>query len=194
MAVVQLAEVGKEDTSDIRGVSFESSHRQNFVPNVYIFTIKSFKTSLRLPAVPCKQMFFPKVTTAVFYVKVVYFNIVQTSPNIWSTFVRKFVAKNFKKSPNLDTLQLDYTFNNFKTQKIKILQLGGMLMFTLLNKMNSHWNILLFGLLEVILVSWVYGVKRFIGDIQRMGVKIPNYLWWKLLKLLFIHMLSRCAK
>ena len=50
-------------------------------------------------------------------------------------------------------------------------------MFTLLNKMNSHWNILLFDLLEVILVSWVYGVKRFIGDIQRMGVKIPNYLW-----------------
>ena len=26
------------------------------------------------------------------------------SPNIWATFVRKFVVKNFQKSPNLVTL------------------------------------------------------------------------------------------
>jgi len=50
-------------------------------------------------------------------------------------------------------------------------------MFTLLNTMNNHWNILLFGLLEIILVSWVYGVKRFIADVQAMGVQMPKYVW-----------------
>ena len=33
------------------------------------------------------------------------------------------------------------------------LLLGGILMFSLFNRMSTHWNILLLGLLEVILVS-----------------------------------------
>lgn len=50
-------------------------------------------------------------------------------------------------------------------------------MLRLLEKMGTHWNILLFGLLEVTLVSWVYGVKRFVSDIKEMGVRMPKYLW-----------------
>ena len=63
------------------------------------------------------------------------------------------------------------TFSNYKF-------LGGILMLRLLEKMGTHWNILLFGFLEVILVSWVYGVKRFVSDIKQMGVKMPKFLWW----------------
>ena len=35
-----------------------------------------------------------------------YFEIVQVSPNIWDTFEGKFVTQNFKKSPNLVTLDV----------------------------------------------------------------------------------------
>ena len=33
-----------------------------------------------------------------------YYKIARKSSNIWATFVRKFVAQNFQKSPNLVTL------------------------------------------------------------------------------------------
>ena len=47
----------------------------------------------------------PKVATAVLPLRVVYFKV---APNIWATFVRKFVAENFIKSPNLVALILPY--------------------------------------------------------------------------------------
>ena len=48
---------------------------------------------------------FPKVTTDVFSLKVMIFRIAQKWPKIWATFEIKFVAKNFRNSPNLITLK-----------------------------------------------------------------------------------------
>ena len=40
----------------------------------------------------------PKSSYSSFYFEIMLFKIVQTSPNFWATFVRKFVVKNFKKN------------------------------------------------------------------------------------------------
>ena len=40
-----------------------------------------------------------------------FFKQPQQSPNIWATFLRKFVAHNFLKSPNLVTLKRGYLFD-----------------------------------------------------------------------------------
>ena len=49
--------------------------------------------------------FSQKVTTDVFSLKVMIFRIAQKWPKIWATFEIKFVAKNFRNSPNLITLK-----------------------------------------------------------------------------------------
>ena len=46
----------------------------------------------------------PKVATTVITHKVTFFKMLEISPNIWATFLIRFVAKNIKKSPNLVTL------------------------------------------------------------------------------------------
>ena len=50
---------------------------------------------------------------------------------------------------------------------------GGIHMFTLFNASAPSWNLLLFALLEVTLVSWVYGVDRFLDNFLEMGMELP---------------------
>jgi len=47
---------------------------------------------------------------------------------------------------------------------------GGIHMFNLFNESAPSWNLLLFALLEVLLVSWVYGVDRFLDNFAEMGM------------------------
>ena len=55
-------------------------------------------------------------------------------------------------------------------------------MFTLFNASAPSWNCLLFALLEVVLVSWVYGVDRFLENMSEMDMDLPAgiKLYWKI--------------
>ena len=55
-----------------------------------------------------------KIAKAVYIYKVTLSNYPKKSPNIWVTFERIFVAKNFKKLPNLVTLKA-FPCRNHKT-------------------------------------------------------------------------------
>ena len=46
----------------------------------------------------------------------------------------------------------------------------------------SSWNCLLIAVLEVLLVSWVYGIDQIFDDIEDMGMKLPSFLkyYWRL--------------
>ena len=59
---------------------------------------------------------------------------------------------------------------------------GGVHMFTLFNASAPSWNLLLLSLLEVVLVSWVYGVDTFLDNIAEMNIQMsrPVRLYWKL--------------
>ena len=58
---------------------------------------------------------------------------------------------------------------------------GGLYMFDLLDNVSATWNIMLCALIEVVIVSWLYGVKNFLNDIEKMGIKIPKALeyYWR---------------
>ena len=56
---------------------------------------------------------FAKELAAVFSKKVLLSQLAKMSRNFWATFVRKFVVKNFQKSPNLVTLN---KWTNWKSQ------------------------------------------------------------------------------
>ncbi len=55
---------------------------------------------------------------------------------------------------------------------------AGINMFTLIDETCASWNILLFAFLEVATVSWLYGVDRFFGDIEEMGMRLPAAIKW----------------
>ena len=58
---------------------------------------------------------------------------------------------------------------------------AGIHMFTLFNASAPSWNLLLFALLEVVLVSWVYGVDRFLDNMEEMNIKLNPVIrrfWW----------------
>jgi len=59
---------------------------------------------------------------------------------------------------------------------------GGIHMFTLFNSSAPSWNLLLFALLEVVLVSWVYGIDNFMDNIEEMGIQMskPVKIYWKI--------------
>ena len=40
----------------------------------------------------------------------------------------------------------------------------------------SSWGLLICAITEVILVMWVYGYKRFLANIEEMGIRIPTLL------------------
>eukprot|EP00092_Neocalanus_flemingeri_P021191 GFUD01022965.1.p1 GENE.GFUD01022965.1~~GFUD01022965.1.p1 ORF type:complete len:666 (-),score=86.69 GFUD01022965.1:154-2151(-) len=58
---------------------------------------------------------------------------------------------------------------------------GGIHMFTLFNASAPSWNLLLFALLEVVLVSWVYGVDKFLDNLSEMDINLPAPVkfYWK---------------
>ena len=57
---------------------------------------------------------------------------------------------------------------------------GGIFVFELINWYAASFGILVCAITEVLLVTWVYGYKRFFDNIAEMGVKIPvvmKYYW-----------------
>ena len=58
---------------------------------------------------------------------------------------------------------------------------GGLYMFDLLDNVSASWNIMLCALIEVVMVSWLYGITNFLNDIKTMGIKIPKVLefYWR---------------
>ena len=53
-------------------------------------------------------------------------------------------------------------------------------MFSLIDSYASSWGLLICALTEVILVMYVYGFRRFLANIEEMGIKIPivlKYYW-----------------
>ena len=48
---------------------------------------------------------------------------------------------------------------------------GGFFMFILMDDWLNFWNAIIICLLEVIIVSWVYGIDKFCQNVQEMGVK-----------------------
>jgi len=53
---------------------------------------------------------------------------------------------------------------------------GGIFMFSLIDSYASSWGLLICALSEVILVMYVYGFRRFLANIEEMGIKIPTVL------------------
>ena len=49
---------------------------------------------------------------------------------------------------------------------------GGIHMFTLFNNSAPSWNLILFALLEVVLISWAYGLDKFLDHLEDM---IPHF-------------------
>ena len=59
---------------------------------------------------------------------------------------------------------------------------GGIHMFTLFDASAPSWNLLLFALLEVVLVSWVYGVDTFLDNMAEMNINLSRVtrFYWKI--------------
>ena len=59
---------------------------------------------------------------------------------------------------------------------------SGILMFNLIDSKCASWNILLFALLEVILVSHMYGVDNILANIEEMGMRMPRFMthYWRI--------------
>ena len=47
---------------------------------------------------------------------------------------------------------------------------GGIHMFTLFNSSAPSWNLLVFALMEVLIVSRVYGLDKFFAHLDEMGL------------------------
>ena len=55
---------------------------------------------------------------------------------------------------------------------------GGIFMFDLMNYYTAAYWLLVCAIVEVVLVTWIYGHQRFFDNIAEMGVKIPMVLKW----------------
>lgn len=58
---------------------------------------------------------------------------------------------------------------------------GGVYLFTLMEWHTASWAILLIGLAEVVIFSWVYGIERTFDLIYEMGMKFARVVksfWW----------------
>ena len=54
-------------------------------------------------------------------------------------------------------------------------------MFELIDSTGASWNILVFAIIELVIVSWMYGINRFCDNIKEMEIKIPKFMmyYWK---------------
>jgi len=50
---------------------------------------------------------------------------------------------------------------------------GGVFMFELINWYSASWGLIICAIIELLLVSWAYGFKRFLSNIEEMGIWIP---------------------
>ena len=51
---------------------------------------------------------------------------------------------------------------------------GGFYMFILFDDWSCSWNTILICLLEIVLVSWIYGTDKLFANIDEMGVKLQE--------------------
>ncbi|KAG4080393.1 hypothetical protein HA402_010461 [Bradysia odoriphaga] len=58
---------------------------------------------------------------------------------------------------------------------------GGIYLQTLIEWHTASWNFFIIGLLEIVIISWIYGVNKLFSNITEMGMKIPKItqLYWK---------------
>ena len=58
---------------------------------------------------------------------------------------------------------------------------AGFYMFELIDSTGASWNILVFALIELIIVSWMYGIDKFCDNIKEMEMNIPKFMlyYWK---------------
>jgi solute carrier family 6 amino acid transporter-like protein 5/7/9/14 len=60
---------------------------------------------------------------------------------------------------------------------------GGYELFELVDTYSGGWNVLVISLCECIAIGWVYGVRRFLNDIECMvGKKVCGFMPWMLWK------------
>ena len=55
---------------------------------------------------------------------------------------------------------------------------GGLFVLNLVDTVVAGYPLLFVGLLQVIVVPWVYGTDRLINDIESMIGKKPRQFWW----------------
>ena len=58
---------------------------------------------------------------------------------------------------------------------------GGVYLFTLMEWHTASWAILLIGFAEIVVLSWVYGMKKTLENIKEMGIKFSGFakIYWK---------------
>ena len=58
---------------------------------------------------------------------------------------------------------------------------GGIFMFDLIDGTCATWSVLLFANIELVLISWVYGVNKFLENIKEMGMNLPKpvKMYWR---------------
>ncbi len=58
---------------------------------------------------------------------------------------------------------------------------GGIYLQTLIEWHTASWNFFIIGLVETIIIAWIYGVKRLFNNINEMNMKIPEIIqfYWK---------------
>ncbi|KAK3101975.1 hypothetical protein FSP39_007759 [Pinctada imbricata] len=56
---------------------------------------------------------------------------------------------------------------------------GGMYLLQLMDHYAASWSLLIIGLTEVIIITYVYGIDRYFKDIETMQGSRPS-LWWKI--------------
>lgn len=58
---------------------------------------------------------------------------------------------------------------------------GGIYLFTLMEWHTASWAILLIGLAEIVVLSWVYGMDLVLDNISEMGMKLGRWtkIYWK---------------
>ncbi|GFW19427.1 sodium- and chloride-dependent glycine transporter 2 [Trichonephila clavipes] len=58
---------------------------------------------------------------------------------------------------------------------------GGMYLLQLMDNYAASFSALLIGLVEVVVISWVYGIERFLADVKIMLGRYPYpYQYWRL--------------
>lgn len=55
---------------------------------------------------------------------------------------------------------------------------GGVYLFTLLEWHTASWAILLIGIAEVVVLSWVYGIDRILNNIREMEINLCPFMEW----------------
>ncbi|XP_071086750.1 sodium-dependent proline transporter-like [Haliotis cracherodii] len=79
---------------------------------------------------------------------------------------------------------------------IPIVTYGGLYVLTLMNWYSGSYNLFAIGFCELFCISYVYGIKRFMCDIEMMLGFKPNVYWWAMwtvltpLTILFIIIIS----